>query len=246
MKRTLAGTVAAVAALATAGIAVAHGVDGGKSVKAVSGGFTATTASKVTSRTCTTADNKTIVVSDGTYTGTSTGDADLTGAVTIHARSTIDTTDAVGVVSGRLKVDVSSSRDTEADFTGVYSAGQVAGLAVGHAHSPAARLVANLSAGFSATTGFAGGKLGGATAGGAAVELAPANCAPAKTVHERSRAGGTVTAVSSTSITVAGLTCTVPASLAAKLNGVTVDSHAEIRCELVNGTNTLTALTKRR
>ena len=245
MKRTLAGTVAALAALTTAGIAVAHGVDGGKSVRAVSGSFTATTASKVTSRTCTTTDSKTVVVTDGFYTGTSTGDADLTGNLSIHARSTINTTDNVGVVSGHLKVDVASGRDTEADFTGVYSAGQLAGLAVGHAHEPAAQLVANLSAGFGSTTGFASGKLGG-TAGGSAVELTPANCAQTKTVHERSEARGTVSAVSSTSITVAGLTCTVPAALAPKLTGVTVNSRAEIHCTLVNGTNTLTSINARR
>lgn len=245
MKRTLAGTAAALAALATAGIAVAHGVDGGKSVRAVSAGFTATTASKVTSRTCTTTDNKTVVVTDGVYTGTSTGDTDLTGNLSIHARSTIDTTDNVGVVSGRLKVDVSPGRDTEADFTGVYSAGQLAGLAVGHAHAPAAQLVANLSAGFAATTGFTSGKLGG-TAGGAAVEVTPANCAQSKTVHERSEANGTVSAVSSTSITVAGLTCTVPAALASKVTGIAVSSRAEIHCELVNGANTLTSIKARR
>jgi hypothetical protein len=244
MKRTLAVATATAAALASAGIAVAHGVDGGKSAKAVAGGFTATTASRVTQRTCTTADNKTVVTTDGTYTGAATGDADLTGPVTIHARSTINTTDNVGVVSGTLRIDV-PNRDTNAQFTAVYSGGQAVGLAVGHAHSPSAQLVANVSAGFSATGGFTNGKLGGA-AGGSAAELAPTGCTSAKTTHEKSEARGTVSAVSSTSITVAGLTCSVPANLQSKLTGVTVNSRAEIHCQLVNGVNTLTSLERRK
>lgn len=244
MKRTLAVATSVAAALVTAGIAVAHGVDGGKSAKAVSGTFTATTASRVTTRTCTTTDSKTVVTTDGTYTGTASGDADLTGPVTLHARSTINSTDNVGVVSGTLRIDV-PDRDTSAQFTAVYSGGQIGGLAVGHAHSPSAQLVANLSAGFSGTGGFTSGKLGGA-AGGAAVELAPAGCTSTKTVQERSEARGTVTAVSATSITVAGLTCAVPASLQAKVAKLTVNSRAEIHCQLVSGTNTLTSVEQRK
>lgn len=244
MKRTLAVATAAAAALALAGIAVAHGVDGGKSAKAVGGAFTATTATRVTQRTCITSDNKTVVTTDGTYTGTSTGDADLTGPVTMHVRSTINSTDNVGVLAGTLRVDV-PDRDTEAQFTAVYSGGQAVGLAVGHAHSPSAQLVANLSAGFTATGGFTSGKLGG-TAGGAAVELTPAECTSTKTVEERSEARGTVSAASSASITVAGLTCVVPASLQSKLGGITVNSRAEIHCRLVGGVNTLMGIERRR
>jgi hypothetical protein len=244
MKRTLAVATAAAAALVSAGIAVAHGVDGGKSAKAVTGTFTATTASRITTRTCTTSDNKTLVTTEGTYTGAATGDADLTGPATLHARSIINSTDNIGVVSGSLRIDV-PDRDTTAQFTAVYSGGQIGGLAVGHAHSPNAQLVANLSAGFSATGGFTSGKLGGA-AGGAAVELTPAGCQSTRTTQERSEARGTVSAVSSTSITVAGLTCTVPTNLQAKLNGITVNSRAEIHCQLVNGTNTLTSAEQRK
>jgi hypothetical protein len=244
MKRTLAVATAAAAALVTAGIAVAHGVDGGKSAKAVTGTFTATTAARVTTKTCTTTDNKTVVTTDGTYTGLAAGDADLTGPATIRARSIINSTDNVGVVTGTLRIDV-PDRDTTAEFTAVYSGGQLGGLAVGHAHSPSAQLVANLSAGFTATGGFTTGKLGGA-AGGAAFELAPAGCTSTKTVQERSEARGTVSAVSSTSITVAGLTCAVPASLQSKIAGVTVNSRAEIHCQLVSGANTLTSVERRK
>lgn len=242
MKRTLVGAAVAVAAVVTAGIAVAHGVDGGKSVRGVTGGFNATTASKVTTRTCTTSDKKTVVTTDGTYTGAATGDADLTGNVTVRARSTVNTTDNVGVVTGHLKIDV-SGRDTEADFTGTWASNTFAGLAVGHAHDPAAKLIANISGGFTAAGGFTNAKIGG-TAGGGAVELMPAGCAPTKAVREHTDARGTVSANGNGTITVAGLTCTVPASLQAKVAGVAVNSRAEIKCQLVNGVNTLTSIEK--
>jgi len=244
MKRTLVGAVAALAVLVTAAIAVAGGFEGGKAVTAVSGGFNATTASRVTQHSCTTSTGKTIVVTDGVYSGTGSGDADFTGPATLHARSTINTTDGVGVVSGTLKIDVASGRDTVAQLTGVVSGTNFAGLAVGHAHDPAARLVANVSGGFTATGGFANAKIGG-TAGGSAVELTPAGCKSTRTPPNKSEARGTVTANGSGSITVAGLTCTVPASLQAKVATIALNSRAEIHCELVNGVNTLTRIEKK-
>jgi hypothetical protein len=240
MKRTPVFAAIAVAALVGSGIAVARGIDDARSAKALSATFTATTASRIDTRSCTTSDDKTLVATTGTYTGTASGDPDLTGPATLHARSLINTTDGIGTVTGSLKIDV-SGRDTEAQFTSVYSGGSIAGLAVGHAHSPAAQLVANLSAGFSGTGGFTNGKLGG-SAGGAAVELLPGACRPAKPVKEESAAQGTVTSVSSTSITVAGLTCTVPASLQAKVSQFTMGSRASINCTLTNGVNTLTRI----
>src|SRR4051812_6701955 len=238
MKRTLAATVASAAALTATGLAVARNLDSNTNVRAVAGTFAATTASRVDTKTCTTTDGKTLVTTTGTYTGASTGDADLTGNATLRAHSTINTTDNVGVVSGSLRIDVASGRDTQADFTAVYSGGSLAGLAVGHAHDPGAKLVANLSAGFTAAGGFTGGKIGG-TAGGTAVELGPGRCQSVKTVKQRSEARGTVSAVSPTSITVAGLTCAVPANLQARVAKIAVNDRAEIHCTLVNGANTL-------
>jgi hypothetical protein len=242
MKRMLVFAAAAVLALAATGFAVARGLDGSnKTVKAVSGTFAATTASKVETRTCTTADGKTLVTTNGTYTGTSSGDPDLTGNITIDARSLINMTDNVGTVTGRLRIDV-PGRNTQAHFDAVYSGGQISGLAGGFAHDPAAALLANLSAGFSGSGGFTGGKLGGGTAGGAAVEIGPGRCQPTKVVKENSEARGTVSAVSSTSITVAGLTCAVPTNLQAKVATVKVNDRAEIHCSLVGNVNTLTRI----
>ena len=236
MKRTLILASSVVVALAATGYAVANGFDGTKSIKAVAGTFTATTASKVETRTCTTSDGKTLVSTNGTYTGAATGDADLTGPATFQARSTINSTDGIGVVSGTLRIDVASGEGTRARFDAVYSSGQLAGLASGHANNPHAKLLANLSSGFTAAGGFTGG-----TSGGAAVELGPGKCERLSIVKQTSRASGTVSAVSSTSITVAGLTCTVPASLQAAVAALalTVGSRAEIQCSLDGGVNTL-------
>jgi hypothetical protein len=242
MKRTIVFAAIAVAALTASSIAVARGLDDAKSAKSLSATFAATNASRIETRTCTTSDNKTLVATTGVYSGTASGDADLTGAATLHAHSLINTTDGVGIVSGSLKIDV-PGRDTEAQFDTVYNGGSIAGLAVGHAHDPAARLVANLSAAFSGSGGFTNGKVG-ASAGGGAVELLPGACRPAKPVREDSAARGTVSSASSTSITVAGLTCVVPASLQAKVAAFTTGSRAEIHCTLSNGANTLTRIGK--
>src|SRR5262249_29405631 len=65
--RRMTFAAAVLCALVATGYAVAHGIDGAKSAKAVAGGFNAT-ASSVSTRTCTTGDGKAIVVTDGKYT----------------------------------------------------------------------------------------------------------------------------------------------------------------------------------
>jgi len=159
--RKLSVLVVGIVALAASSLAVAMGLQGGaKSAKLVVGTFNATTASQTSTRSCTTQDGKTIVVSHGKYTGTASGDPDFTGPITVYTTSTINTTDGAGVVSGNLHIDVASSRSTNAHFDAVYDHGNIAGLARGHAHVPYVDLLANLSAGFSTTGGLANGKLG--------------------------------------------------------------------------------------
>lgn len=237
MKRTFVLVTAVVAALSAAAVAVGHGLDSAKSVKEVSGTFTATTVARTSSHTCTTADGKTIVTTDGTYTGTASGDPTLTGNATIRAHSAVNTTDGVGLVSGTLRIGTSGG-DTETRFDAVVKGTSLAGLASGRVHNPSAKLVANLSSDFGPATGFANGKLGG-TSGGTAVEIGPGSCVRSSTTHETSRANGTVTASSATSITVAGLTCAVPVSLQSLVAPLTVGTRAEISCSVSGGVNTL-------
>jgi len=237
--------VAGLVALAAASVAVAHGIDGAKTARAVAGTFSAT-SSNVATRTCTTTDGKTLTITNGKYTGMASGDADLAGAITLRARSVVNS-DGVGVVEGTFRIDVASGRDTAGVFSTVYDHGNVAGLAVGRAHEPSARLVANLSAGF-APGSFTGGKLGGGTSGGSAVELGPGKCAPAaRPKPEKSEAKGTITALSANSITVAGVTCAIPSDKSAAVNSkFKVNDRAEIHCALQNGQSTLTRIEKRR
>jgi hypothetical protein len=231
--------------LTLAGLALAGTLNDAKSVRAVAGTFTATTVSHSQTRSCTTTDNKTISSTNATYSGIATGvggEADLSGAITLDVRSTINTTDGVGVVQGKLKI-AAAGGNTVAHLDAVYDHGAVAGLASGHARDPHAKLLCNLSAGFIASgtgAGFVNGKIGGGTGAGSAVELGPGRCAPTRPVSEKSEARGTVTLLTSTQITVAGLTCTIPTSLATKVaNAVKLNGHAEIKCALQGGVNTL-------
>ena len=237
--RRLTFIAAGLAALLVTSIAVAHGF-GGKSAKAVTGGFSAT-GSSVSTKTCTTTDGKSITITNGRYTGAATGDPDLTGAITLSARSVINTTDNVGLVEGQLRIDVSGGHDTFANYSAVYSGGNIAGLAVGAARNSDSRLVANLSAGFNPSTGFTGGKLGGGTAGGNAVELGPAKCASNNSPKpEKSEARGTISALDSKTITVAGLQCALAPSDSAAVNAkYKQGDRVQIHCSLQNGVNTL-------
>ena len=132
--RRLTFIAAGLAALLATSIAVAHGIDGGKSAKAVAATFTAT-GSSMSTRTCTTTDGKSITITNGRYTGTASGDPDLTGAITLSARSVINTTDNVGVVDGQFRIDVSGGHDTFANYSAVYAGGNIAGFASGVARN---------------------------------------------------------------------------------------------------------------
>jgi hypothetical protein len=244
--RKLTYAAAVLVALMVTGIAVANGIEGAKNAAKVAGTFSAT-GSSTSTRTCTTTDGKTLVVTDGQYTGAATGDADLTGAITLRARSVINTTDNVGLVTGTLSIAQASGADTRAMYSAVYDGGNIAGLAsgrgFGHDHGSSAQLVGNLSAGFSATTGFTNGKIGGGTAGGSAVEVGGTSCSPSGTTTESSSARGTISALSTTSITVAGLTCAIPSANSADVNSkYKVGDTVSIKCTLQSSVNTLSSI----
>jgi hypothetical protein len=237
-------TMAGLAALVTTGVAVAHGIEGAKTAKAVAATFSAT-AGTTTSRTCTTTDAKSITVTVGKYTGTVLGDADLAGAITLRVRSVINTTDKVGLVNGAYRIDV-SGRDTVGAFSSVYDNGAVAGLTTARAHDPGLRIVGNLSATFDPAAGFTGGKIGGGTTGGSAIELGGGACKPSQPTREHSAARGAISALSTASVTVAGLTCNLPSSKSADINAkFKTGDNVEIRCDFAGGQNTLTRIEKR-
>jgi hypothetical protein len=241
--KKLAFAAVTIAALAAAGAAVARGIGGGgQSMAAVTGTFTATAVTNSATRSCTTTAGKTIASTKATYTGTASGAPDLTGPAVIAARSTIDTTDGIGIVTGTLKV----AGRTTAQFSAVYDHGTIAGTASGHVGTPHVQLVANVSAAFSTTGGFTNGKIGG-TAGGSAIELATRGCnLPKPPSADPNDVTGMITASNAASITVGHLTCAVPGSLAMTVAAnYPVGSRAEIKCALVSGVMTLVSATKK-
>ena len=159
-----------------------------KSATAVSGTFTATSVSGYQTRTCTTSGGKTLVFTRATYTGTaSSTSSDLNGAITVDARSVINTSDGVGAVDGKLTVG-----DTRAHFSAVYDHGTLAGLTTGHAASADVRLLSNVSATFnnSSSGGFSNGKIGGGTAARSGVELGPDHCVSTNAHEDEDQSGG--------------------------------------------------------
>lgn len=236
--RRLALALAATLALAAAGLAVADTFDG-KAAKSVSATFAATTASSVKTTTCTNEDG-TFADTKGTYTGTaSSSDPSLNGPVKVELRSLINTTKNLGTVSGKLKITTASGKQTVTQLDGVYANGSIAGLASGHAQSPYSRLLANVSADYNPAGGLTNGKVG-SSAGGAAVELTPGKCRSAKPLLEVVEVHGTVTALTTTEITVAGVKCGIPASLQASVaSRVEVNDRVEMKCTAVAGVYTL-------
>jgi hypothetical protein len=226
--------------LVGAGIAVAHDSNG-KSIKKVSAEFTATTANNVRTSTCTAADG-TYATSRGDYTGTTTNATDptLNGNASVSAESVINTTTGFGTVNGKLRIQTADGKHTVAQFDAVYTNGHIAGLAEGHGSQSWNKLVANLSADFTAAGGFANGKLGGTT-GGDAVEVTSGGCKPASSSKpDTIEVHGAITAVSATSITAAGVTCVVPATLATAVGALHVGDRVELKCTVSGTTNTLT------
>jgi hypothetical protein len=240
--RRLIYALAATGALAVAGLAIADS-HSPQAIKTVSGTFSATSISNSKTQTCTNADG-TFTFTNARYAGTAmSSEPGLNGPIALQVRSAINTSRNAGTVDGTLRIDPTSGRRTEAHFSAVYANGQLSGLAAGHAQDPYSRLLANLSAGFSPTAGFTNGRLGN-TSGGGAVEIQPGRCRTPKPISERSEARGTVSALSATSITVGGLTCTIPAgaTLAAQLAKVKLGDRARIHCVLVNGQSTLKSI----
>ena len=140
--------------LATAGLAVAKGLEATKSIKSVTGTFTAATVQAIGKATsCTTSDGKTLVTAKARYSGVAAGDGNLAGAITLDARIVANATDNIGVVDGKLRIHVASGGETTAKFTGVFASGKLVGFATGHTPRPARQAVRQLLVRFRACNG---------------------------------------------------------------------------------------------
>ena len=237
MKRLMLVFVATLA-LVGAGLAVADTIEG-KAAKSVSATFDATTATNVKTTTCKN-DDGTFADTKGTYAGVATSsDPSLNGPIRIDLRGLINTDRKLGTVSGKLKITTASGKDTVAQFDGVYADGAVVGLASGHAQSPYSRLLANVSADYNPAGGLTKGKIGSA-AGGGAVELTPGKCKSEKSRGETVEVQGTVSALSEDSITVANVTCGIPANLRTSVKSrVKIGDRVEMKCAVAGTVYTL-------
>ena len=241
MRKMILASVAGLL-LVCAGVAVAHGFDS-KAVKQVSATFSATTASNLRTSTCTGADGS-YAKSVATYTGSAvSSEPSLNGPARIEASSFVNTTTGVGTVSGQARIDTTDGRHTSFAFEGVLTHGSVVGLAEGRSRPgrDEVKLLANLSADYSAAGGFGNGKLGGGTAAGDAVLITSGGCHPPKAPRpEHVKARGAITAVSPSSISVAGVTCVVPTNQQSAVAKLKVTDVVTIECDVANGTSTLT------
>jgi hypothetical protein len=159
--RKLTWILAALAALAVASVAVAHDKLG-TGVTPAKATFTAKTATDET-KTCTAADGSVWHLTHATYKGTSTGDPQLTGNLTLRTRSLINTTTGFGWTKGEAVVRDATTDQKKArgEFIAVNTqSGILNGFLTGSVRDTG-RLLANFSAAFTADGSSLSGELGG-------------------------------------------------------------------------------------
>lgn len=102
MKRLTTLALVSLVALLATGLAIAHNKISNKT-EAVAASFSATPTSDTKSEPCTGADG-TYTLTRGVYEGTSTGDARLTGKLTLKTKSAVNTTTGLGWSKGSFKI----------------------------------------------------------------------------------------------------------------------------------------------
>jgi hypothetical protein len=190
LTRWISLAIAAVMALAVAGIAVAHKSAGPATpTEPAVATFTATpNADKTRTRQCTGADG-TYTIAKAVYNGTSTGDARLTGNITIKSQSVVNTTTGLGhsegevfvrdAATGKLKAVASfAAVNTEQGVLNGFLTGKVKNATAAakakrggsHRHgNGGTSIAANFSAAFNADGTQLSGELGGGAAQNTAV-----------------------------------------------------------------------------
>jgi hypothetical protein len=261
MRRTVTIALGTAAALATAAVAFAV-VPAVVGISAAKATFSTTTIDRSKTSSCTT-DGKTWETTRGHYTGTVVSDnAVLAGSLTIHAKTTYNTTDKLGYVDGSFKIKDDDSRVRGA-FAGTIKDGKLVGYLVGTSRGNHAKVLGNLSADFAGgTTNFANGKIGSDSSGAVLAVVAGRPCNDAKSEDEKSDKGkdskdgksekgdgvrakvievkGEITGLpdaTSTKITVTGKfgpkSCAVDAKYAIPAGFVVGTKDVEMKCEAV-------------
>jgi hypothetical protein len=174
-KRTILLALCGVAALATAGVAVA--ARRAPSTQAASATFDATTVANSRLVSCTINGGDTYAATIATYTGTaSSSDARLNGTFKIRARSLIDTNTGLGRIVGIFRIQSGSGPAALGTVDAAVANGAINGVATGRVRDPGGRIVATLASSFDPASGFSSGSLGTGSAAGTGVVLSGAWC----------------------------------------------------------------------
>lgn len=239
---------AALATLAVSSVAVAHLKSA--DVSAVSATFSASTVSRLQTRSYTCAGD-TIEVTSARYTGMAVSStADLAGAAELKVQSTYNVTDKLGWVDGWLKIDASDNH-TRLHLTAVNTDGKLDGWLRGHAGRGDGAVVGSFSSSFAAAAGFSSGAIGTGSGTNAALLLKRSSCKAAEQKPSvRLFVRGEVDSVGSGSIAVkprdgsATQTCAV-GSASPRLDRIEKGDKVEITCAQIGGTMTLVRIRER-
>ena len=269
MRKTIMLAVVGAVALMTAAIAVAA-VYTASGVSTTTATFSTDKVSPVRSASCTGTDGKAFTITHGHYTGTATFTApagELSGPLTIDARTTYSTTDGLGYVEGSFRVQDSRHDPNRLGgrFTATLKGSQLVGFLTASARGHHARVLGNLSATFVPATGFTSGDVGSNSSDAVLAVVAGPTCPKAKPApkpkptppaprpHARI-VDGKVSAIGDgavgSTITVASrgpstATCTRDAASPAT-TGIAVGNKVAMKCELVGTTWTLRMIHKHR
>ena len=262
MRKTL--LIMAVAAVSLVAAAVAYAAYTASGVSASTGTFSTDTVSPVRTGSCTGADGKAFTVTSGHYTGTAAfltpaAASELNGPLTIDARTVYSTTDGLGYVSGSFRVRTDPSR-LNGHFTATLKGTQLVGFLDASARGHHSRLLGNLSATFTPSTGFTSGLIGSTSSTAVLAVIAGPTCpksapAPKPTPAPTKRpvhVEGTISAIGDGSVgstvTVSSkgpssATCTRDATSPAT-TGFKVGDRVEMGCASIGTTWTLRELKK--
>lgn len=241
MRRPIVLAVAGIAALGSAGGALAHSVLGnGLKTGTVAATFSAAPASSVNTRSCTGGDG-TYVITRGDWNGAaSSANGRLSGGITIHGELGMNQTTGLGWLVGRVKIDGGSDGriDAGGNLRAVISGGKLTGFVDGHIRD-AGTVYGSVTATV-ANGGLTDGAIGGGTVNPMALVIDNGSCTNAPAQKPVVSAKGTITAISATSVTVqpAGgpaQTCAVGSDLAAAVAKLRAGDTAAITCGLVDG-----------
>ncbi len=253
MRRALVLAALGVAALATAGIAVATlGLSGTQTVSAT---FSAA-KDRAEAKTCTGSDGVYEIVK-GRYTGEADSSvAGLDGPLTLSVTSVYNTTEKIGWMTALVKVRRSGSDDQEFNgrLVGTLTGGTgdartLDAFLTGRLARSYADVFGNVTSSFTAAGGFTNGKLG---EGGANIALlAGRPCVSPSEVAVRLVVTGTIDVLSDTSISVkpkdgsSTQTCDIKQGTSPSVSKFKKGDTVEMRCGLVGGTMTLLKLSRK-